>query len=436
MTGAWSGMNSSELWLMGAQGENPQKLVVAAEGESFNWPVWSPDGRRIAHLKYHGKEGSIESRDLQGGQPATVLSDPRFDPEGLWWSPDGRMIFASYEPTDGVWSIEVDLRTGRALSQPKRVVRWPGYVQAALNGTGDGRRLAVLKTSLQADVYVGELEASGRHLKNPRRLTLDERDDLPGTWTRDGSAIYFTSNRNGQWDIFRQALDQETADPVVAGPGNEGGPVLSPDGRLILYTQEGAEGSQRIMRVPVSGGAPEMVLEGKAIKGLNCSSYPASLCLLSEETPDRKQCTFAAFDPMKGRGREVARINLRQPVHRCFWDLARDGSRLAFTQELPGSERRILVLPLSGGAAHEVVIRRDIQVTSLSWAIEGKGFFVGGSTSDAKLLYVNMDGATDVVWKGATLFGYGPAGIPSPDGHHLAIQVWTIGANIWLLENF
>jgi len=436
MTGTWSGYNSSELWLMGAQGENPRKFLIAAEGESLNWPVWSSDGQRIAYLRFHGKECFIESRDLQGGQLATALSDPRFVPEGLWWAPDGRMIFASYEPNGGVWSIQVDPKKGRPLSPPKRIARWAGYMQTALNGTADGKRLAVMKASVEADVYVGELEAGGHRLKNPRRLTLDERDDFPGAWTRDGKAILFTSDRNGQFDIYKQALDQDSAEPVVTGPGDKGNPVVSPDGRLILYIQAVTGEGQQIMRVSISGGAPEMVSEGKTIEGLRCSWSPASLCVLSEETPDRKQCIFTAFDPMKGRGRELTRVELQQRGQGYYWDLSRDGSRLAFAQELLGGERRIHVLPLSLGAAHEVVIKRDIEMASLSWTIDGMGFFVGGSPPDAELLYVNMDGTTDVLWKRETLFNYGPAGIPSPDGRHLAILGHTINSNIWMLENF
>jgi hypothetical protein len=293
-----------------------------------------------------------------------------------------------------------------------------------------------MKGLAEGDVYVGELEGGGHRLKNPRRLTLDEREDLPGAWTSDGRSILFTSNRNGQFDIFMQSLDQETAEPVVAGPGDKTSPVLSPDGSLVLYLQDVARGGKQIMRAPVSGGAPEMVLEGEAIKGLRCSCYPSSLCVLSEETPDRKQCIFTAFDPMKGRGREFTRIDLRQPVDRYFWDLTRDGTCLAFAREAPGSERRIRILPLSGGAADEVVIRRDIQMTSLVWAIDGGGFFVGGCAPDAVLLFVDSSGATDVVWESATLFRKGPAGIPSPDGRHLAILGWTLGSNIWMLENF
>ena len=304
-----------------------------------------------------------------------------------------------------LWEIQVDPKTGRPLSQPRRITKWAGIDVAVLNGTTDGKRLAVLKMSGQSDVFVGEWEAKGLRLKNPRRLTLDERNDVPSAWTRDGKAVLFHSDRNGQFDIFKQALDQETAEPVVTGPGNKHDPVLSPDGNLILYLQDAAGGKIRIMRVPSSGGAPEMVLEGKGINGLKCSWSPATLCVLGEESPDRKQYIFTAFDPMKGRGRELTRVSLKQPVERYFWDLSRDGSRLAFAQDLRGSERRIQILPLSGGEAREVVIQREIQMTSLDWAIDGKGFFVGSTTPGGMLLFVDLDGHTDVLWKRETLWG-------------------------------
>lgn len=292
-----------------------------------------------------------------------------------------------------------------------------------------------MKASVEADVYVGELEAGGRRLKNPRRLTLDERDDILGAWTRDGKAILFSSNRNGQWDIFKQALDQETAEPVVTIPGNKRDPVLSPEGDLILCIQEVAGGGRQIMRAPVSGGAPEMVLEGSAIEGLRCSWAPASLCVLNEESVDQKECIFTAFDPVKGRGRELTRIILKQPVSGYSWDLTQDGSRLAFAQDLPGSERRIQVVPLSAGKAQEVVIKRNIRMGSLAWANDGKGF-VGGLTPDPVVLFIDMGGATEVLWKGSTNFDWRPSGIPSPDGRRLAILNWNVGTNIWMLENF
>jgi Tol biopolymer transport system component len=441
LAGTMIGHNTTELWLMGAQGENPRKFLTAPEGESLNWQIWSPDGQRVAYLRYHGGEVSIESRDLNGERLATILSDPRFSATGLWWFPNGRMVFTAMEPEPNqkdcsLWEIQVEPKTGRSLGPPRRIVKWPGIYVEVHNGTTDSKRLAVSKASVQTDVFVGELEARGRRLKNPRRLTLDEHYDFPSAWTTDGKAVFFHSDRNVKFDIFKQALDQETAETVVTGPGNKHDAVLSPDGNLILYLQDADDGKTRIMRVPLSGGAPEMVLEGKGINDLKCSWSPATLCVLGEETPDRKQLIFTALDPLKGRGRELTRITLKQPIEGYFWDLARDGSRLAFAQEQRGSQRRIQILPISAGETQEVVIQRDIQMTSLDWANDGKGFFVGSCTPEGVLLFVDMHGRTEALWKRETLFGFGPRGLPSPDGRHLAMLGWTVDSNVWMLENF
>ncbi len=257
-----SGNYSKEFWLMGAQGDNPRKFLSAAEGEGLAWPAWSPDGQRIAYMRGHGGETCIESRNLKGEQLTTVLSDPRFSAGGLyclWWFPNGRMVFTVNEPKPiqndhSLWEIQVDPKTGLPLSQPKLITKWVGIWAGVMDGTTDGKRLAILRSSVQADVFVGEWEGKGRRLKNPRRLTLDERRDIPSAWTSDSQAILFHSDRNGQFDIFKQALGQETAEPLVTGPGNKHDPVLSPDGNLILYLHDLAGGNTRIMRVRASGG--------------------------------------------------------------------------------------------------------------------------------------------------------------------------------------
>jgi serine/threonine protein kinase/Tol biopolymer transport system component len=436
------GFNSNELWLMGAQGENPRRFLAAPEGESFNWQVWSPDGQRIAFLRFHDDRTAIQSCDLKGGQLTTILSDPSFSPYGLWWFPNGRLVFTTNEPEPNrnefsLWEIRVESKTGRPLGPPKSITKWNGLQGEVLNGTVDGKRLAVLRESIQADVYVGEWEPKGRRLRNPRRLTFDDHDDLPGAWTKDSQAILFCSDRNGQFDIFKQALDQDIAEPVVTGAGNKYNPVLSPDGNWVLYIQDVPRGERRIMRVPTRGGPPEMVLEGaKGINRVACSLSPATRCVFGEESPDRKQCVFTEFDPRKGRSKELARVALKQPVDNYFWALARDGSRLAFAQDLRGGETRIRIMPLSGGEAREVVIKREIQMSSLDWAIDGSGFFVGSCAPEALLLFVDMEGRTDILWKTEKAWEQGPRGLPSPDGHHLAMRSWTDDGNIWMLENF
>ena len=75
-----------------------------------------------------------------------------------------------------------------------------------LSITADGKQLAVLRANAQTDVYVAELGPGGKAMKDPRRLTQDESDDVAWDWTADSRAVFFDSNRNGNFDIFKQDI--------------------------------------------------------------------------------------------------------------------------------------------------------------------------------------------------------------------------------------
>jgi Tol biopolymer transport system component len=442
-----------EIWLMGPQGEDPRRLVAGSEDDGFFWAAWSPTGQRIAYARFHRTqdkmECSIESRDLNGGRPTLILSDPRLcdDNKVFHWYPDGRFIYSMLGPPpnqgDGnLWEIKVDTRTGQAVSKPRRLTDWTGVYVMAFSGTQDGKQLAVTKQTGEADVYVAELEPSGHGLKQQRRLTLDEHNYYPGGWMADNKTVLLWSDRNGTWDIFKQSLDRDAAELVATGPDYKGNPVSSLDGSWILYLSRAsrkftATTPVRIMRVPTSGGPPQLVLEGRGINGLACGRPPATLCLFSEESLDHKQLIFSAFEPtQETRRRELTRVNLRQPVTGYYWDLSPDGSRLAFTQP-DDPEGRIQILSLGGGVAREVNVKGWNGLSRLSWAADGKGLFVSQyQTGTRKLLHVDLGGRAEVLYD-LRLPGYlSTWGTPSPNGRYLALLGHTVVSNVWLLENF
>jgi serine/threonine protein kinase len=447
---------SREIWLMGPQGEVPRRFVPGSEDDGFYWAAWSPDGQRIAYGRTHRtpnkRECSIESRDLKGGQPAVVVSGPTLCGEQFLWFPSGRFVYLSSEPEEvrggeNLWEVRVDTRTGEPVSKPRRITAWAEAIVSSLGGTSDGKQLAVTKSTLQHHVDVGELEAGGRRLENPHRLTLEESNDSPSHWMPDGKAVLFQSNRNATWGIYKQGLGQTTAQPVVTGPDYKDWPVVSPDGSWILYlssvtAEVNPTTPVRIMQVPTSGGPPELVLEGRGIDRLACARSPAALCVFSEESPDHKQLIFSTFEPsQEQRRRELTRVNLTQPVslYGWFygWDLSLDGSRLALAQseELEG---RIQILPLAGGEVREVNVRGWHGLSNPFWAADGRGLFVSADAGlGATLLYVDLDGRGQVIWQQRfPLFNYPARGIPSPDGRYLAVLALTSESNVWLLENY
>ena len=458
-----------EIWLMGAQGDQQRRFVSGSEDDGFFWAAWSPDGQRIAYERYHRTperlECSIETRDLKGSRPTLLLSDPRICDINInfLWLPGGRFVYSMLEPEMlgrymNLWEIAVDTKTAEPVSKPRRITNWTEAMVVALSVTSDGKQLAVSRGDSKTSIYVGELGSNTGPLRAPRRLTLEERSDLPSAWMPDSKALLFQSNRNGTWDIYRQAVDQDFAEPVVTGSDYKDSPAVSPDGSWIVYLSSASRGltresvtnistptAVRIMRVPTSGGPPVLVLEGRQINHLACARSPAALCVFSEETPDRKHLLFTAFDPAQGSKHELTRVDLN-PDAPYGWDVSPDASLLGFAQS-DEREGHIRILSLPDGKAREVLVKGWNGFSWLHWAADGKALFItaagaanvaGAANAGAELLRVDMQGRAQVVWQaGSSAFTYwAPRGVPSPNGRYLAVLGYTTDSNVWLLENF
>ena len=147
------------------------------------------------------------------------------------------------------------------------------------------------------------------------------------SWTQDGKAILFASDRNGSFDIFRQAIGEADGVPLVAGPGDQSEPQMSPDGAWVIYKDAreaplgGAAGTAAIERMPTAGGAPEKVFDIQGAASFRCGGLRGSPCVLCEIV--RGDADFTEFDPVRGRGQEVARVKAQRLL---AWDLSPDGT--------------------------------------------------------------------------------------------------------------
>ena len=438
-----------EIWVMGSQRENPRKVLALGENESIGSVRWSPDGQRLGFVRVQrtpetGSQVSIETCDLNGANRTVVVANSDLVRWDFCWLPDSRIVYVRRESVnssdDNLWQIGIDVQSGAATSEPKRVTHWVGNFLWNLRASPDGKRLTVLKGTSRPQVYLGVLTAGGTRMNSPRRFTDDEASDWPGGWTSDSKAVLFNSDRNGPEGIFKQGINQETAEEVVTGSQDFSIPGLRSDGAWILYpewpkTRIGPATPIRLMRIPEAGGAPEFVMEARNLQGCECARVPASLCVVSEASQDEKQLTVTAFDPFKGRGK-VLRTIQKDPTERFSGSISPDGSTLAISK-YGEAEIKIRLVSLTGGADREIILRGWPHVSDLEWASDGKGFYVGSSSPQGgTLLYADLKGDTHVLWqhKGGA-FG-AIWGVPSPDGRYLAIRGDATNINAWMLEGF
>lgn len=455
-------VSNNEIWLMGMNGEDANRLAVAEKGYSFEQLAWSPDGQSLADMKSNRgyDQVVIEKRDLKGSGVATIMSDPRL--RGFCWVPDGRIVYSrlenSEEPTANIWEVETDPFTSRASGEPRRLTNWAGFTLRGFSITADGKRIAFVRKTDESDVYIGTLEKGGLRLSGTHRLTLDDRMDWPGGWLRQNNAILFFSDRNGNFDLFKQGIKDRVPEEIIADSEDKRAPQLSPDGSEILYlafarTERALPPpSGRLMRVPVSGGSPEFVLEvngypgsarvprdrwvpsAKGYPDFRCSSRTvvASVpCVLSEV--NGTQIVFSAFDPRLGRQGELARIEV-EPSD-TFWDLSPEGARIAFGK-LEEYGTQIRILNLAGGKPKEISVKGWCCLTSVGWSADGRSLFATNWASrGASVLRITLEGEIQILYKAPSSMRL-ERPVSSPDGHYLAFGELATASNAWMIENF
>ena len=441
------GARSQEVWLMSADGEQPRK-VVGELGDLFRSPVWSADGKQIAFLRgvYHpgeyGVEPQIEILDVTTNVRKVVMSHARFGPALAWTKDHLVYVLDELPPSQNdsnAWSVRIDPSTGNLAGTPARLTASPGQVQY-LSSTIDGKRLAYVKHRWQPDVYVARIENYGTKLQAPRLLTLDERLDLPWAWTPDSKQVLFGSDRDGSFHIFRQSPEQTTPELLVGGKEQSMLPRLTPDGKDIVFFQywPGFEQAQtvRMLRIPVTGGPPELVLEGHGFTNLQCARLPSTLCLYSQV--DEKRLVFFSFDPRRGKGQEVAHVDDELP-YAYNWSLSPDGSTLAIAKARKfdlSINPDIRLLRFTDHSERTIRLKEWPRVSTIDWAADGKSLWVSTSsnTGTSALLNVDLEGRARPVWE-QTKMEVGWA-IPSPDGRYLALWQASSDSNVWMIENF
>jgi len=114
-----------------------------------------------------------------------------------------------------------------------------------------------------SDIFIIDVKTKDGQMKFGQALkitTFVGYNNQP-SFLPDGHSILYTSIRNKQADIYRYDIKSGATTQVTNTAESEYSPTLMPDGKSISVVRVEADGTQRLWRFPLAGGAPSLLLE-------------------------------------------------------------------------------------------------------------------------------------------------------------------------------
>jgi Tol biopolymer transport system component len=191
---------------------------------------------------------------------ATVLGIAFTLPAGAQTAPDGRIAFNSYKSADGdIYVINPD-GTGEVNvtgDQPEG----EGHDDQGADWSPDGSLLAFTRYRFTegSDVHVIAPNGSGLRAVTEEQGTFEDPvlNSQPD-WSPDGSRFAFTSDREGNLEIWQ--IDVDGTDPVqltfTAPPARNIQPAWSPDGTKIAFVSTQSGKGQDLWVMDADGSNP------------------------------------------------------------------------------------------------------------------------------------------------------------------------------------
>ena len=465
------GRSQKEVWIGDMDGQTPRTLVAFEDDQMVFAPAWSPDGRWVAYgRRWKTAQGAwssrLEVRPAEGGPAKTLLAESSLPDSNTFelregsmfaqtWLRDWRLVFSvsqgslAYQALSkySLWQLRVEPKTAEATARPQPLAQWwTEFTPLGVSATADGKRLAVLKKRGWSDVYTAMLAKNVASIKPPQRVTLDQRGSNFNSWTAN-SLILFDSDRNGRREIFRQGPNDTTAETIVSGPLDVLGGLISPNGDWLLYLELNSPGwmpgavpeSLWLMRRATKGGKAEKVtdLSHVELNDYECSKNPtaSSPCVLG--LMEGKNLILYSLNPLRGKGRQLGKIEVIGRSRYMGWDFSPDGSKVALVDEEKYGPN-IEVLKFADGVWHQIALEPGVgHLQKVGWAADGRTFFVTSITPwGHTLLHVTTTGKAQTLWQ---IVGQGrriESPFASPDGRFVAFNGETWDSNVWLIDGF
>ncbi|HEX4824150.1 MAG TPA: protein kinase [Candidatus Polarisedimenticolaceae bacterium] len=192
----------------------------------FGTVRYAPNGRLLMSGPQGVRSAAFDPAHPQRLNPETFVLDDVYYPiawSDSWFtvSESGTLVYVPGDPILGTLTwVDLDGRTMPTLDKPISLS------DAVLSP--DGQRIAFQ----DKDDVLWTMD-----VRRGTRLRLNRDDELTNgypVWSRDGSHIFFTSNRSGDWELYSVPSGGGPAKKVLTREGNQFPQSIAPDGTLMF----------------------------------------------------------------------------------------------------------------------------------------------------------------------------------------------------------
>jgi Tol biopolymer transport system component len=317
-------------------GGDPVELTHDATAKLH--PEFSPDGTRIAYGTYLEREFAWDTWTVPvlGGDPQRMFKNAT----GLIWTSAGRLLFSE---------IKMGVHMGVVAADENRLKQRDVYLPMS------EPRMAHRSYLSPDGKWVLLVEMDDDHLWEPCRVVPFDGSSpgrkvgppgggcTAGAWTPDGRWIYLTSNASGANHIWRQRFPDGQPELVTAGPTEEEGIAMAPDGRSFITAVALRNTSLWLHDLK---GEHQISLEGNGADPKFTPDAKKLLYRIVKEPPSqwgfyRDAGEVRVADLSTGRSEAVVRGLLA-----FHYDLSADGSQVVMQTEGSDGKPQLWLAPL------------------------------------------------------------------------------------------
>lgn len=262
--------NESALMVADPTGHNARRLSTRSISESFaaqkGGLAWSPDESLLVSPVFNegstGHEMQLMAVNAQSGEQQALTSQKwTWIGQPAWFKDGSGVLFPANDSQsqmlpDGIWTVSYPSGQLRQISREIN-----GFFGLSL--TADSSEMSVIQSDRLTTFWNVSLEAPKQPAKIAQSFSQLSFFPLGISASPDGKIVYALA-KNGNVDIWSMNPDGTGQKPLTTNSGADFEPVVSADGRFIVYLSVQA-GRQNIRRMNFDGTDIQQLTDSKRV---------------------------------------------------------------------------------------------------------------------------------------------------------------------------